>query len=171
MKVFIIVDMQNGFTTGSLANPAAEAIIPSIAKMAEKKVEDGWLVISTRDTHDLNYMQTQEGKKLPVPHCLKDTDDWQVVDELKPFIEEYVDKPNFGFTSWGDYFNTFDFIPEEIELCGTVSDICVAANATILKATFPEIPIRVHRDLCAGLTPEGHNAAMSVMAAQQIDII
>ena len=168
MKYFIIIDEQKDFNTGALANPANQKIVPAIAEMAKKKKEEGYVIIATRDTHSINYMETQEGKNLPVPHCIRGTPGWEVVDELKPFIDKYVDKPSFGYAYWIDIL---PIIPEAIEMCGTVTEICVVNNALMLKAIYPETPIAVHKDLCAGLSEEGHNAALTVMAASQIKIV
>lgn len=168
MKYFIIIDEQNDFNTGALANPANQKIVSAIAEMAKKKKEEGYVIIATRDTHSINYMETQEGKNLPVPHCIRGTLGWEVVDELKPFIDKYVDKPSFGYAYWIDIL---PIIPEAIEMCGTVTEICVVNNALMLKAIYPETPIAVHKDLCAGLSEEGHNAALTVMAASQVKIV
>ena len=168
MKYFIIIDEQNDFNTGALANPANQKIVPAIAEMAKKKKEEGYVIIATRDTHNINYIETQEGKNLPVPHCIRGTLGWEVVDELKPFIDKYVDKPSFGYAYWIDIL---PIIPEAIEMCGTVTEICVVNNALMLKAIYPETPIAVHKDLCAGLSEEGHNAALTVMAASQVKIV
>lgn len=168
MKYFIIIDEQKDFNTGTLANPANQKIVPAIAEMTKKKKEEGYVIIATRDTHSDNYMETQEGKNLPVPHCIKGTHGWEVVDELKPFIDKYVDKPSFGYIHWNDILPVN---PEAIEICGTVTEICVVNNALILKATYPEIPVTVYKDLCAGLSEEGHDAALTVMAASQVKIV
>lgn len=164
MKYFIIVDMQNDFCTGSLANPDAVAIIPKIVEMTKQKKAEGYTIIATRDTHQDDYMETQEGKNLPVPHCIEGTNGWEVVDKIKPFVDKYVYKPNFGYKFW---FDELSLTTEVIELCGTCTAICVASNFSILKAEYPEVPIIVHKDLCADITPEAHEAALVVMKAQQ----
>jgi nicotinamidase-related amidase len=168
MKYFIIIDMQNDFCTGALKNDAAVAIIPKIVEKAKELKEQGWKIIATRDTHFDNYMNTQEGKNLPVPHCIKDTKGWEVVEELKHFIDEYVDKNSFGFSNWTDVLYMKDSeVVEEIAMCGTCTSICVTSNFSILKANYSEVPITVYKDLCACLTPETHEAAISVMKCQQ----
>lgn len=111
-------------------------------------------------------MDTQEGKNLPVPHCIEGTPGWEVVDEIKPFVDDYVDKTSFGWAGWGKFLRDCDEQPEAIEICGT---ICVISNATILKAAFPETLITVHKDLCAGLN--NHEAALAVMKSMQINVI
>ena len=177
-KLLIVVDMQNDFVTGSLANPAAEKIIPNIVE--KLKAKDYTYLIFTRDTHQKNYLETQEGKNLPVEHCIEGTKGWEIVSELQEFTKNafIIDKPTFGYKDWKAKLNELfddennqpgDF-PEEIELCGTVSSICVASNATILKSLYPEMTISVLKDLCADLSPEGHEAAMKVLNSQQIII-
>ena len=168
MKYFIIVDMQNDFVTGALKNDAAKAIIPAIVEKAKELKAQGYTIIATRDTHQSNYMNTQEGKNLPVPHCIEGTEGWQVVDEIKPLVDKYIDKPSFGYELWND---ELPIKTEEIALCGTCTAICVASNFSILKAEFPEVPITVYKDLCACLTPETHQAAITVMQTQQAKIV
>lgn len=168
MKYFIIIDMQNDFTTGALANPDAVAIIPKIVEMAKQKKAEGYTIIATRDTHQSNYMETQEGKNLPVPHCIKGTNGWEVVDEIKPIVDKYIDKPNFGYELWND---ELALATEAIEMCGTCTAICVASNVSILKAEFPEVPITVYKDLCACVTKESHEAAIKTMQMQQAIIV
>lgn len=184
MKYVIVVDMQNDFITGALANPAAEAIVQPIADFLTK--EKNKTILFTRDTHDFNYLATSEGKALPVEHCLKETTGWAIRDEIfkaarsnkSSFGWGFVDKPTFGYISWVKYFDELSKIlccdctnVEEITLCGTCTDICVISNALILKALYPNAKIRVIKDLCAGLTPEKHNAAIEVMKSCQIEVI
>lgn len=164
MKYLIVVDMQVDFITGSLGSKLAEAIVPNVVEKV--KNYDG-KVIFTRDTHFADYMQTQEGKKLPVEHCIKDTDGWQICDELKPYVTEVVDKITFGSVDLPQIITDAD----EIELCGLCTDICVISNAMILKATYPEVNIIVDSNCCAGVNIESHNTALDAMKAVQIDII
>lgn len=168
-KYFIIVDMQVDFTTGALANADATKLIPKIADKARELKEQGYKIIATRDTHSEDYLDTQEGKNLPVKHCVRDTAGWEVVQELKPFIDFYVDKPSFGYNSWDVFFanELNDVNPEVIEMCGTCTGICVASNFAALKALFPETPIVVYKDLCACINQDSHNAAITVMGVQQ----
>ena len=167
MKYFIIVDEQIDFNTGALANADNQKIVSAIAAKAKEAKENGYRVIATRDTHGSNYSETQEGKNLPVPHCLKGTPGWEVIDEIKPYVDEYVDKPTFGYLGWANVIKA----PEAIEMCGTVTSICCIANAVILKATFPETPISVYKDLCSDISVESHNAALTVLKAQQISVL
>lgn len=167
MKYFIVIDMQNGFTTGSLKNSAAAAIIPKIADEIKKHKDRGFEIIATRDTHQKNYLQTQEGKFLPIEHCIEGTDDWQVVKEIAPLCDKFIDKPAFGFKDWEKALKN----PEEIHLCGTCTSICVASNFSIIKASFPEAPVFVHKDLCACLTEQTNEAAIAVMKCQQAILV
>ena len=171
-KYFIIVDMQVDFTTGALANADATKLIPKIADKARELKEQGYKIIATSDTHSEDYLDTQEGKNLPVKHCVRDTAGWEVVQELKPFIDFYVDKPSFGYNSWDVFFanELNDVNPEVIEMCGTCTGICVASNFAALKALFPETPIVVYQNLCACLNDESHKAAIKVMEVQQAQI-
>ena len=164
MKYLIVVDMQNDFITGTLGSKFAEAIVPNVVEKV--KNFDG-KVIFTRDTHFADYMQTQEGKNLPVEHCIKDTDGWQICDELKPYVNEVVDKITFGSIDLPKLVSDAD----EIELCGLCTDICVISNAMILKAAYPEVKIKVDSSCCAGVSIERHNTALYAMKAVQIEII
>lgn len=163
MKYLIVVDMQEDFITGSLGSKMAEAIVPNVVEKV--KNFDG-KVIFTRDTHFADYMQTQEGKNLPVEHCIKDTDGWQICDELKPYVNDVVDKTTFGSVDLPKMVEDAD----EIELCGLCTDICVISNAMILKATYPEVKITVDSNCCAGVSVESHNTAIDAMKAVQIEV-
>jgi nicotinamidase-related amidase len=169
-KILIVVDMQNDFVTGTLANPAAEAIIPDIKKKIDKYLANGDTVIFTRDTHRANYFQTQEGKNLPVPHCIHGTPGWCVVDKLDHPECRHIDKPTFGFNLW-EHFIGLACDVESIELCGTCTDICVVSNALILKALYSETPIFVDAACCAGTSETAHAAALKVMESCQIEVI
>jgi nicotinamidase-related amidase len=175
-KLLIVVDMQNDFVTGSLANPAAKKIIPNIVE--KLKAKDYTYLIFTRDTHNKNYLETQEGKNLPVEHCIEGTNGWEIVPELQEFAKNafIVDKPTFGYKDWRVKLNELfddennqpgDF-PEEIELIGVCTGICITSNATILKSLYPEMPISVDSSCCACLNEDTHNAALTVMKTQQI---
>jgi nicotinamidase-related amidase len=165
-KTLIVIDMQNDFVTGSLANPMAQAIIPNIKAKIAKYEKDGDEIIFTRDTHRANYLDTAEGKKLPVPHCISGTWGWLVVDELNHPEHHHINKTTFGYPHWS-YEDDF----EEIELVGTCTDICVVSNALILKAQFPNANITVDASCCAGATPESHKAALTTMKMCQINVI
>ena len=168
MKYLIVVDMQVDFITGSLGSHLATAIVPNVTK----KVKDfDGKVIFTRDTHFEDYMNTQEGKKLPVPHCIKGSDGWQICDELAPYAETVVDKLTFGSIELPKLLQGFGEPIDKIELCGLCTDICVISNAMVLKAAFPEVPIAVDSACSAGVTVESHNNALNAMRAVQIEII
>ena len=168
MKFLIVVDMQADFITGSLGSKDAQTIVPAVVNKV--KNFDG-RVIFTRDTHFDDYLQTQEGKKLPVAHCIKDTEGWQICDELKPYVNTVVDKVTFGSTKLPDIIKDLGADIEEIQLCGLCTDICVISNAMILKASFPEVPIAVDASCCVGVSKESHNIALDAMRAVQIEII
>jgi len=167
MRYLIVVDMQNDFTTGSLGSPHGAAIIP---KVVEKVKGFDGRVIFTRDTHGADYLQTQEGRKLPVTHCVKGTYGWQICDALLPYVGQVVDKPAFGSMELPEVLRATGEPVEEIELCGLCTDICVISNAMILKAAFPEGKITVDASCCAGVTAESHQTALNAMAAVQITI-
>lgn len=168
MKYLIVVDMQVDFITGSLGSHMAEAIVPGVVDKV--KNFDG-RIIFTRDTHFDDYMSTQEGKKLPVVHCVKDTDGWQLCSELAPYAETVVDKVTFGSVDLPEIIKAYGDSVEEIELCGLCTDICVISNAMILKAAFPEVKITVDGSCCAGVTEESHNTALEAMKMVQIEVI
>lgn len=171
-RLLIVVDMQNDFVNGSLANPMAEAIIPTIVE--EMDASD--FIIFTYDTHSEDYLQTAEGKKLPIKHCLYKSEGWQIVEPLMKHVSESnisfhsVFKETFGYDGWDMYAPTFNQY-EEIELVGTCTDICVVSNALILKALYPEKKIVVKASACAGLTKEKHEAALETMRSCQIDVV
>lgn len=167
MNYLIAVDMQVDFVYGALGSTQAAAIVPNVVEKV--KSYDGH-VIFTRDTHGSDYFQTQEGKKLPVMHCVRDTEGWQICDELKPYVERVVDKVTFGSVDLPAYIKSFGEEIEEIELCGLCTDICVISNAMILKAAFPEARITVDGSCCAGVTMESHQTALNAMKAVQIEV-
>ncbi len=168
MRYLIVVDMQVDFITGSLGSKDAKAIVPAVVN----KVKNfAGRVIFTRDTHFDNYLQTQEGTKLPVVHCIKDTAGWQICDELKPYVKSVVDKETFASMDLPRIIKDFGENIEKIELCGLCTDICVISNAMILKAAFPETPVEVDADCCAGVNKERHNTALDAMRAVQIEIL
>lgn len=175
-KTLIVVDMQNDFVTGALGSKEAVAIVPNVQRKIEEYISAGHEVIFTRDTHGENYLSTNEGKHLPVPHCIKGTHGWQIMAELDREHCEHIDKPTFGFTPWNIKFdNSFRITEqrkfEEIEIVGVCTDICVVSNALILKALFPEINITVDASCCAGVTPESHQAALATMKSCQINVV
>lgn len=205
MKFLLVIDMQNDFITDALGTPEAPKIVDSVCGLIRSF--DGQ-VVYTRDTHFENYFSTQEGKKLPVEHCIKGTEGWQICKEVSECIGEddlVVDKVTFGAeelpnllrkrmqqaqnindmpTSAGETVPEYSggnsendigifkgMAPEEIHLAGLCTDICVISNAMICKAAFPETPIYIHADCCAGVTPQSHQTALDAMRACQIEIV
>ncbi len=168
MKTLIVVDMQNDFVDGSLGSKEAVSIVDKVKEKIQKYKNDGQQIIYTRDTHYENYLETPEGKKLPVKHCIKDSHGWNIVQGLYVEGSQIVDKESFGYTGW----NKMDFGQTgQIELVGLCTDICVVSNALILKAMFPDIEISVDSSCCAGVTPQSHNSALQTMKMCQIEVI
>lgn len=195
MKVLAVIDMQNDFINGALGSVEAEAIVPN----AVKKIRDfEGLVVLTRDTHGENYLQTQEGRNLPVPHCIKDSNGWQINSEIMEAAQaqaaaqsevfedengeavmemEYepviFDKPTFGSTALGQALamGAQEESVESVEIIGLCTDICVISNAMLIKACLPETKIIIDASCCAGVTPESHAQALGAMKACQIKVI
>lgn len=168
MRTLIVVDMQNDFIDGSLGTKEAQAIVPNVkAKIAEYR-KRGDRIIFTRDTHGDDYLSTPEGKKLPVEHCIKGTEGWEIADGLEVPNCDYVNKSTFGWLHWKD---NSSFGVGTIELVGLCTDICVVSNALILKAAFPNAEITVDAGCCAGVTPETHKAALETMKMCQINVV
>lgn len=169
-KILLVVDMQNDFIDGALGTAEAEKIVP----LVKEKIEgfDG-TVLFTRDTHFDNYMETQEGKRLPVPHCIKGTEGWQIRKELDALrTTEAIDKLTFGSSELGQLLvrkNEEEPI-ESITVIGLCTDICVISNALLAKAFLPETEIRVDAKCCAGVTPQSHENALNAMSVCQIVI-
>ncbi|MEE3362220.1 MAG: isochorismatase family cysteine hydrolase [Anaerovoracaceae bacterium] len=170
-NILIIVDMQDDFIDGSLGTSEAEEIVPSvIAKMKSYDPEDVW---ATRDTHGDDYLETQEGRNLPVRHCIRGTPGWQLVPDIEAYVPQshVIDKPGFGSIELVNEMKRIAGDEEiAIELVGLCTDICVVANAELLKAFLPETPISVDGHCCAGVTPEKHEAALETMRSCQIDV-
>lgn len=171
MNILIVVDMQNDFIDGALGTAEAVAIVPAVKSKIENF--DG-RVLFTRDTHEADYLETQEGRNLPVEHCIKDTDGWQISPVLEALRKETpVDKPTFGSVALGQLLKAYDTYEEKIEsitLIGLCTDICVISNAMIIKAFLPETPVIVDAACCAGVTPESHENALKAMSMCQIKI-
>ncbi|MBQ8995044.1 MAG: cysteine hydrolase [Oscillospiraceae bacterium] len=171
-KLLIVVDMQNDFVDGALGTKEAEAIVPNVKKKILTYPEEN--VVVTLDTHDEDYLNTQEGKHLPVVHCVKGTEGWLLNPEIASVTTKakVFEKPTFGsvrlaeslkqLTEWEDI---------ELELVGLCTDICVVSNALLLKAEMPEVPITVDASCCAGVTPESHEHALNTMRACQINVV
>ena len=170
--ILVVVDMQNDFIDGALGTKEAVTIVP---KVEEKIRNFHGTVLFTRDTHETWYLETQEGKKLPVVHCIKGTHGWEIKDEIQQLlISQPIDKPTFGSEALGKVLKDLNNDVEPIDsitLVGLCTDICVIANAMLLKAFLTEVPIMVDASCCAGVTPESHERALEAMKACQIEII
>jgi nicotinamidase-related amidase len=181
MKVLVVIDMQNDFITGSLGTPEARAIVPNVQKKVDEAIKNGDMVVYTRDTHQENYLETMEGKKIPIKHCIEDTVGWEIADEVLPTgnVENvyFVNKPTFGDHCLPSLLSAFADSKcglnygDEIELVGLCTDICVVSNALLLKSYFyNDIEISVDATCCAGVTPETHEAALKTMEMCQINV-
>ncbi|MBQ6399895.1 MAG: cysteine hydrolase [Clostridia bacterium] len=175
-KFLIVVDMQKDFVDGALGTKEAVGIVPAAAGRIREALAEGYHVIATLDTHGENYLNTAEGKKLPVPHCIRGTEGWRLCEGIRDALEgcTLLEKPTFGSVRLqGMIREKLGDDQEEpvIELIGLCTDICVVSNALLLKAHFPEASVSVRKDCCAGVTPEKHNAALETMRSCQIDIL
>ena len=174
-KFLIVVDMQKDFIDGALGTKEAQAIVPAAAQRIRACREAGYTVIGTLDTHGADYMETAEGKKLPVPHCIRETEGWQLNGAIREAMGEaiLVEKPTFGSVRLPEIIR--DRLAEgdtlKIEVMGLCTDICVVSNTLLLKAYFPEAAIAVNAACCAGVTPEKHRSALETMASCQIDLL
>ena len=166
MKVLAIIDMQKDFIDGALGTKEAVAIVPKVAARLAQARADGETVVFTRDTHHADYLSTQEGQKLPVPHCLEGTDGWQIDAALAVEDAPVFDKPGFGSPALIEYLRSLPAL-EGVEFIGLCTDICVISNALMIKAAMPELPVYVDPSCCAGVTPEKHRAALEVMSSCQ----
>ena len=169
-KILIVVDMQKDFVDGALGTEEAQAIVGNVVKKKNNFCGD---IFVTYDTHCENYMETMEGKNLPVKHCIKDTPGWELDLRVKNALEgkKYtaVEKPTFGSAMLPEIIrDRYNINETEIELIGLCTDICVISNALMLKAHFPEMKITVDESCCAGVTPDKHNAAIEVMRSCQL---
>ena len=196
MKVLIVVDMQKDFVDGALGTPEAQAIVPLVAETIHQFADPNTAIIFTKDTHTDNYMNTLEGKNLPVPHCIEGTGGCGIVDEVfeawiqhaqgencymsgydaYPLYDENpirIKKPTFGSVELQNILYDMNdrFEIEEITLMGVCTGICVLSNAILCKATLPEVPVNVVADCCACVTPESHKTALEAMKLCQINII
>ena len=168
MKTLIVIDMQNDFIDGALGTPEAQAIVPNVKKKIEEYDAREDAIVFTRDTHFADYLETNEGKHLPIKHCIMGTHGWEIADGLEVPYARYINKPTFGWMGW----KSFNFEPsDEIEIVGLVADICVISNALILKAMFPECKIIVDSKCTAGTTNANYQSAVNVMRSCQIEVI
>lgn len=169
MKLLIVVDMQKDFIDGALGTAEAVAIVPAVAEKIAQYRAAGDMVIFTRDTHTADYLNTQEGRNLPVTHCVQGTPGWEICDRLPVEDSPVVDKPTFGSTRLAHMVSRLEGL-EAMELVGLCTDICVISNALLLKAALPEVPISVDAACCAGVTPQSHENALNAMKMCQISI-
>ena len=172
-KVLIVVDMQKDFVDGALGSKEAVAIVDNVVRKIEAFDGD---IIATYDTHPENYMDTQEGKNLPVPHCIKGTEGWKLDARVQAALDgrayKTVEKPTFGSTELMEYIrSTYNPAEIEVELVGLCTDICVVSNALLLKASFLETKVSVDATCCAGVTVDSHNAALLTMKMCQVNVI
>ncbi|MBE5779529.1 MAG: cysteine hydrolase [Clostridiales bacterium] len=174
-KILIVVDMQNDFINGALGTAEAKGILEPAQKRIEACAKEGYTLFATLDTHFDNYMDTPEGKKLPVPHCIKGTDGWAIHPEINAVLGNctLVEKTTFGSTDLPRLIAREAEGADKltIELIGLCTDICVVSNALMLKAHFPDADIAVNAACCAGVTPAKHLAALETMRSCQIDVI
>ena len=192
-KVLVIVDMQNDFVDGALGTPEAQAIVPKVADYIRTHADKDTVLVFTKDTHEVNYMDTQEGKHLPVAHCIKDTHGWELApaiqealydvrdqyhpfDSYFPYITNHiVCKPSFGSLDLVNLLYVLDDMQpddiSEITLMGLCTGICVLSNAMLAKATLPEVPVRIVEECCACVTPDSHKTAIEAMKLCQIEIV
>ena len=164
-KTLIVVDMQKDFIDGALGTKEAVAIVENVKKKIAEYHAKGEEIIFTRDTHQSDYLNTNEGKHLPVEHCIEGTPGWELFKGLEVPGAIYIDKPTFGYMKWEEY------ALEEVEMVGLCTDICVVSNALIIKAIYPEIKVTVDARCCAGVTPESHRAALTTMKMCQVEVI
>jgi nicotinamidase-related amidase len=173
MKVLIVVDMQNDFINGALGSAQAQAIVPGVINRINECKRDGYTIFATRDTHYDDYMNSQEGRKLPVPHCIAMTPGWRIKDVIAAELPEdtkIINKITFGYDGWDKY--RFDEAGvTEIELLGLCTGICVISNAMLLKAIYPEITIKVNAGCSACVSEASHNTALEAMKLCQIEIV
>lgn len=166
-KALVVVDMQSDFVDGTLGTKEAEQIVPAVVNKVKAAIKNNEFIIFTKDTHYSDYLNTSEGKNLPVKHCIKGSSGWEIVPELKEYADNIIEKNTFGSVELPKEVKDCD----EIELVGLCTDICVISNALLLKAFFPEKDISVDASCCAGVTPQSHNNALEAMKMCQIKII
>ena len=174
-KLLIVVDMQNDFVSGVLGNDEAKAIVPNVVEKV--KNWDGDLIF-TADTHENDYLNTLEGKKLPIKHCIKDTNGWEIIPELKDYSKftghsTVIKKNTFGFSHWKVFLSNpyGKYQYDEVHLIGLDLDICVITNALIIKTQYPDTEVFVDVSCCAGSTPAKYKAAIEVLKSCQINVI
>ena len=175
MKLLVVIDMQNDFLEGALRNEEGIKIIPNVCEKINEYKANGDIVIATRDTHEEDYLNTQEGRRLPVAHCIRETEGWELNKDIAKALGNSLkfDKPGFGSVDLAMYLREeYEGAKDlEIELVGVCTDICVISNAFLIKANLPEARIVVDASCCAGVTIKSHKTALEAMKACQIDVI
>jgi len=167
-RLLLVIDMQNDFIDGTLGTKEAEKIVENVNEKILEYRNSNDIVVFTRDTHDEEYLNTMEGRNLPVKHCIKGTKGWQITSKIDVKDDKIIDKPSFGSLELAEYVSKIDI--SSIEIIGLCTDICVISNAMILKSKLPEIKISVDSLCCAGVTKESHENALGAMKMCQIDI-
>lgn len=178
-QVLVVVDYQNDFVTGALANPAAQALEQGIAQKVQQTLSAGGSVLFTRDTHGEDYLSTREGRFLPVPHCVRGTQGWQLYGALHAYEQSapqagvaFLDKPTFGAEGLPAAVKALcGGEPDVVEVCGVVTDICVVSNCIVLHTAFLNARVRVCAGLCAAATSEGHRRALDVLAGMGYEVV
>lgn len=168
-KAIVVVDMQKDFIDGALGTKEAQEMLPHMEAKLSAAQAAGTKLVFTMDTHGEDYLATQEGRRLPVPHCIRGTEGREIAASLQPFVRAaaaVVEKPAFGSTELPALLEDCD----EIELVGLCTDICVISNALVLKAFYPEKKISVDASCCAGVTPASHAEALRAMKMCQVDV-
>lgn len=178
LDILIVIDMQNDFITGSLGSQDAVEVVGNVKKKIDSYRKNGYPVIFTKDTHANHYLETHEGKLLPIEHCIISTPGWKIYDGLKNEDDVCIWKMSFGYTNWEDVIlqvlnkhNAQLSGINKIEIVGLCTDICVVSNALILRSTFTNVDICVDASCCAGTSKEKHKAALEVMKSCQIEIV
>lgn len=170
-KLLVVVDMQKDFIDGALGTGEAVKILEPVKEKIRKDKAQGTDIVFTKDTHYKDYLMTQEGRKLPVPHCVKGTEGWELDEGLQELARDctVLEKPSFGSMELAGLAQKAGY--EEIALIGLCTDICVISNAMILKAALPEAVVEVDASCCAGVTPESHRNALEAMKVCQIEVV
>ena len=172
-KILLVIDMQNDFVDGALGTKEAQAMVPALLHKIEEEVAKGTELIFTQDTHGENYMDTQEGRKLPVSHCIRGTSGWKIIPALQPYAKTVIEKPTFGSFELIEKIKRCSLLDNiDIEIVGYCTDICIVSNALVMKAGFyDKANITVDASCCAGVTPESYKAALLTMKMCQINIV
>lgn len=179
MKILVVIDMQNDFITGVLGNDECRAVVPKVLERMERARREGWKIICTQDVHGEDYLTTGEGKRLPVKHCIRGSRGAALIDEIERMQKEWAgeqvflaespfEKNAFGSTKLSEMLGKYE--PEEIELIGVCTDICVISNAMIMRSDYPNIEVSVDASCCAGVTVQSHDNALASMTGCQITV-